>query len=178
MDFKYPNEYLGWLYYQYLLITGIYVLEPWEQSIFNSVLFSSMAMVIYTPYVFVPVHVRLAIKLFCGEQPETCVYADSHKLSSGWIDGWIAGGREIGNEKPLPTHSHPRLSRTTILYYLLSKRSLSLGCFREIFWQYTSHYPRYYTVHHCTLLSHLCCKTPCLFLFFFNHFITCHGPDL
>uniref|UniRef100_A0A8K9XZH4 Serine palmitoyltransferase small subunit B n=1 Tax=Oncorhynchus mykiss TaxID=8022 RepID=A0A8K9XZH4_ONCMY len=57
MDFKYPNEYLGWLYYQYLLITGIYVLEPWEQSIFNSVLFSSMAMVIYTPYVFVPVHI-------------------------------------------------------------------------------------------------------------------------
>nr|XP_029535874.1 serine palmitoyltransferase small subunit B-like [Oncorhynchus nerka] len=77
MDFKYPKEYLGWLYYQYLLITGIYsalyVLEPWEQSIFNSVLFSSMAMVIYTPYVFVPVHVRLALKFFCGEQPESTV---------------------------------------------------------------------------------------------------------
>ncbi|XP_055736989.1 serine palmitoyltransferase small subunit B-like [Salvelinus fontinalis] len=74
MDFKYLKEYLGWLYYQYLLITGIYVLEPWEQSIFNSVLFSSMAMVIYTSYTFVPVHVRLAHKFFsgiCGEQPES-----------------------------------------------------------------------------------------------------------
>lgn len=73
-DFKYLKEYLGWLYYQYLLITGIYVLEPWEQSIFNSVLFSSMAMVIYTSYVFVPVHVCLALKFFCGicgEQPES-----------------------------------------------------------------------------------------------------------
>lgn len=73
MDFKYLKEYLGWLYYQYLLITGIYVLEPWEKSIFNSVLFSSMAMVIYASYAFVPVHVRLALKFFsgiCGEQPE------------------------------------------------------------------------------------------------------------
>uniref|UniRef100_A0A8C7D9I9 Serine palmitoyltransferase small subunit B n=1 Tax=Oncorhynchus kisutch TaxID=8019 RepID=A0A8C7D9I9_ONCKI len=64
----------GWLYYQYLLITGIYVLEPWEQSIFNSVFFSSVAMVIYTSYAFVPVHVRLALKFFsgiCGEQPES-----------------------------------------------------------------------------------------------------------
>ncbi|KAM9442466.1 uncharacterized protein ACWYII_014461 [Salvelinus alpinus] len=74
MDFKYLKEYLDWLYYQYLLITGIYVLEPWEQSIFNSVLFSSMAMVIYTSYAFVPVHVCLAHKFFsgiCGEQPES-----------------------------------------------------------------------------------------------------------
>ncbi|XP_070292945.1 serine palmitoyltransferase small subunit B-like [Salvelinus sp. IW2-2015] len=71
MDFQYLKEYLGWLYYQYLLITGIYVLEPWEQSIFNSVLFSSMTMVIYTSYVFVPVHVRLAHNFFCGKQPES-----------------------------------------------------------------------------------------------------------
>ncbi|XP_041733004.1 serine palmitoyltransferase small subunit B [Coregonus clupeaformis] len=74
MVLKYLKEYLSWLYYQYLLITGIYVLEPWEQSIFNSVLFSSMAMVIYTSYVFVPVHVCLALEFLsgiCGEQPES-----------------------------------------------------------------------------------------------------------
>lgn len=58
------RENMGWLYYQYLLITGIYVLEPWEQFVFNTVLFTMVAMVIYTSYVFVPVHVRLALEFF------------------------------------------------------------------------------------------------------------------
>ncbi|KAF7218499.1 serine palmitoyltransferase small subunit B isoform X1 [Nothobranchius furzeri] len=66
MNFKNVREYLAWLYYQYLLITGIYVLEPWEKSIFNSVFFSAIAMVIYTSYVFVPIHVRLALEFFSG----------------------------------------------------------------------------------------------------------------
>lgn len=66
MSFKNMREYLAWLYYQYLLITGIYVLEPWEKSIFNSVFFSAIAMVIYTSYVFVPIHVRLALEFFSG----------------------------------------------------------------------------------------------------------------
>ncbi|CAL9684050.1 unnamed protein product [Knipowitschia caucasica] len=66
MDFKNLREYLAWLYYQYLLITGIYVLEPWEKSIFNSVLFSAIAMAIYTSYVFVPIHLRLALEFFSG----------------------------------------------------------------------------------------------------------------
>ncbi|XP_053278890.1 serine palmitoyltransferase small subunit B [Pleuronectes platessa] len=66
MIFKNLREYLAWLYYQYLLITGIYVLEPWEKSIFNSILFSAIAMVIYTSYVFVPIHVRLALEFFSG----------------------------------------------------------------------------------------------------------------
>ena len=74
MNFKNLLEYLAWLYYQYLLITGIYVLEPWEKSIFNSILFSAIAMVIYTSYVFVPIHVRLALEFFSGifgGQPES-----------------------------------------------------------------------------------------------------------
>ena len=74
MNFKNFREYLAWLYYQYLLITGIYVLEPWEKSIFNSILFSAIAMVIYTSYVFVPIHVRLALEFFSGifgGQPES-----------------------------------------------------------------------------------------------------------
>uniref|UniRef100_A0AAR2JU27 Serine palmitoyltransferase small subunit B n=1 Tax=Pygocentrus nattereri TaxID=42514 RepID=A0AAR2JU27_PYGNA len=57
MDVKNMREYMGWLYYQYLLITGIYVLEPWEKSIFNTVLFTMVAMVVYTSYVFVPIHI-------------------------------------------------------------------------------------------------------------------------
>ena len=76
MTFKNMWEYLAWLYYQYLLITGIYVLEPWEKSIFNSILFSAIVMVIYTSYVFVPIHVRLALKFFSGMfggQPESTV---------------------------------------------------------------------------------------------------------
>ncbi|XP_076837072.1 serine palmitoyltransferase small subunit B isoform X1 [Brachyhypopomus gauderio] len=76
MDVKNMCDYLGWLYYQYLLITGIYVLEPWEKSIFNTVLFTMVAMVVYTSYVFVPIHVRLALEFFsglCGEQPESTV---------------------------------------------------------------------------------------------------------
>uniref|UniRef100_A0A672Q6P7 Serine palmitoyltransferase small subunit B n=1 Tax=Sinocyclocheilus grahami TaxID=75366 RepID=A0A672Q6P7_SINGR len=68
MDMKNMREYMGWLYYQYLLITGIYVLEPWEQSIFNTLLFTMVAMVIYTSYVFVPIHVRLALE-FCMISP-------------------------------------------------------------------------------------------------------------
>ncbi|AWO98922.1 putative serine palmitoyltransferase small subunit B-like [Scophthalmus maximus] len=74
MNFKNLREYLAWLYYQYLLITGIYVLEPWEKSLFNSILFSAIAMVIYTSYVFVPIHVLLALEFFSGifgGQPES-----------------------------------------------------------------------------------------------------------
>ncbi|MBN3299735.1 serine palmitoyltransferase small subunit B [Amia ocellicauda] len=66
MDVKNLKEYLCWAYYQYLLITGIYVLEPWEQSIFNTVLFTMIAMVVYTSYVFIPIHVRLALEFFSG----------------------------------------------------------------------------------------------------------------
>ncbi|KAL4647648.1 serine palmitoyltransferase small subunit B isoform X1 [Arapaima gigas] len=76
MDVKNLKDYLHWLYYQYLLITGIYVLEPWEQSIFNTVLLTMVAMIIYTSYVFVPIHVRLAFEFFsglCGGQPESTV---------------------------------------------------------------------------------------------------------
>ncbi|XP_076139046.1 serine palmitoyltransferase small subunit B [Alosa pseudoharengus] len=74
MDVKNMREYLGWLYYQYLLVTGIYVLEPWEKSIFNAVLVTMVAMVIYTSYVFVPIHVCLALQFFsglCGGQHES-----------------------------------------------------------------------------------------------------------
>ncbi|XP_057207727.1 serine palmitoyltransferase small subunit B-like [Triplophysa rosa] len=66
VNMKTMREYVSWLYYQYLLITGIYVLEPWEKSIFNAVLFTMVAMVVYTSYVFVPIHMRLALEFFSG----------------------------------------------------------------------------------------------------------------
>ncbi|XP_044148444.1 serine palmitoyltransferase small subunit B [Bufo gargarizans] len=76
MDVKHIKEYLSWLYYQYLLITCSYVLEPWEQTIFNTVLLTTIAMVIYSSYIFIPIHVRLAVGFFSdifGGQHESTV---------------------------------------------------------------------------------------------------------
>ncbi|XP_053564996.1 serine palmitoyltransferase small subunit B [Bombina bombina] len=76
MDVKRIKEYLSWLYYQYLLITCSYVLEPWEQSIFNTVLLTVIAMVVYSSYVFIPIHIQFAMEFFAhifGEQQESTV---------------------------------------------------------------------------------------------------------
>lgn len=66
MDMKGLKDTLAWLYYQYLLITCSYVLEPWEQTIFNSFLLIIVAMVLYTSYVFIPIHICLALEFFSG----------------------------------------------------------------------------------------------------------------
>ncbi|XP_010210236.1 PREDICTED: serine palmitoyltransferase small subunit B [Tinamus guttatus] len=74
MDIKRVKDYFYWLYFQYLLITCSYVLEPWERSMFDTILVTVLAMVLYTAYVFVPIHVRLAFEFFSqmfGSQPET-----------------------------------------------------------------------------------------------------------
>ncbi|XP_008838443.2 serine palmitoyltransferase small subunit B isoform X1 [Nannospalax galili] len=69
MDFKRVKEYFAWLYYQYQIITCCAVMEPWEQSMFNTILLTIVAMVVYTAYVFIPIHIRLAWEFFskiCG----------------------------------------------------------------------------------------------------------------
>ncbi|XP_015262733.1 PREDICTED: serine palmitoyltransferase small subunit B isoform X2 [Gekko japonicus] len=74
MDLKRVKDYIYWLYYQYLLISCSYVLEPWEQSMFNTVIITVVGMVVYTAYVFIPIHVRLAFEFFSqmfGSQPES-----------------------------------------------------------------------------------------------------------
>ncbi|XP_068056304.1 serine palmitoyltransferase small subunit B isoform X1 [Anomalospiza imberbis] len=76
MDVKRVKDYLYWLYYQYQLVTCSYVLEPWEQSMFHTITVTVLAMVVYTAYVFVPIHVRLALQFFSqifGPQPESAV---------------------------------------------------------------------------------------------------------
>ncbi|XP_061227649.1 serine palmitoyltransferase small subunit B isoform X1 [Neopsephotus bourkii] len=76
MDIKHVKDYIYWLYYQYLLITCSYVLEPWERSMFHTITVTVFAMVVYTAYVFVPIHVRLAFEFFSqlfGGQPESTV---------------------------------------------------------------------------------------------------------
>ncbi|XP_027503261.1 serine palmitoyltransferase small subunit B isoform X1 [Chiroxiphia lanceolata] len=76
MDVKRVKDYIYWLYYQYLLVTCSYVLEPWEQSMFHTITVTVVAMVVYTAYVFVPIHVRLALEFFSqifGAQPDGAV---------------------------------------------------------------------------------------------------------
>ncbi|NWJ08540.1 SPTSB palmitoyltransferase, partial [Crypturellus undulatus] len=76
MDFKRVKDYFYWLYFQYLLITCSYVLEPWERSMFDTILVTVLAMVLYTAYVFIPIHVRLAFEFFSqmfGGQPESTI---------------------------------------------------------------------------------------------------------
>ncbi|XP_057277742.1 serine palmitoyltransferase small subunit B isoform X1 [Pezoporus wallicus] len=76
MDIKHVKDYIYWLYYQYLLITCSYVLEPWERSMFHTITVTVFAMVVYTAYVFVPIHIRLAFEFFSqlfGGQPESTV---------------------------------------------------------------------------------------------------------
>ncbi|XP_038272515.1 serine palmitoyltransferase small subunit B [Dermochelys coriacea] len=76
MDIKHAKDYLYWLYYQYLLITCCYVLEPWEQSMFHTIFITVFAMVLYTAYVFIPIHIHLAFEFFSqlfGDQRESTV---------------------------------------------------------------------------------------------------------
>uniref|UniRef100_A0A4X1VFE1 Serine palmitoyltransferase small subunit B n=1 Tax=Sus scrofa TaxID=9823 RepID=A0A4X1VFE1_PIG len=74
MDFKGVKDYFSWLYYQYQIISCCAVLEPWEQSMFNTILLTIFAMVVYTAYVFIPIHIRLAWEFFskiCGYQEDS-----------------------------------------------------------------------------------------------------------
>ncbi|XP_053160950.1 serine palmitoyltransferase small subunit B [Hemicordylus capensis] len=76
IDLKRVKDYIYWLYYQYLLVTCSCVLEPWEQSMFHIITITIVAMVVYTAYVFIPIHVRLAFAFFSqifGSQPESTV---------------------------------------------------------------------------------------------------------
>lgn len=80
MDFKSVKEYLAWLYYQYQIISCCAVLEPWEQSMFNTILLTIVAMVVYTAYVFIPIHIRLAWEFFS----KICGYHSSISTWSLW----------------------------------------------------------------------------------------------
>ncbi|XP_051723631.1 serine palmitoyltransferase small subunit A [Ctenopharyngodon idella] len=55
---------LSWFYYQYLLVTALYMLEPWERTIFNSLLITVAAMAVYTGYVFMPQHIMAILHYF------------------------------------------------------------------------------------------------------------------
>ncbi|XP_043851345.1 serine palmitoyltransferase small subunit B [Dromiciops gliroides] len=64
MNIRYVKDYFAWLYYQYTIISCCAVLEPWERSMFNTILLTIVGMVVYTAYVFIPIHIRLAWEFF------------------------------------------------------------------------------------------------------------------
>ncbi|XP_005376999.2 PREDICTED: serine palmitoyltransferase small subunit A [Chinchilla lanigera] len=55
---------MSWFYYQYLLVTALYMLEPWERTVFNSMLVSVVGMALYTGYVFIPQHIMAILHYF------------------------------------------------------------------------------------------------------------------
>ncbi|GLD69127.1 serine palmitoyltransferase small subunit A [Lates japonicus] len=60
---------LSWFYYQYLLVTALYMLEPWERTVFNSLLISVAGMAVYTGYVFMPQHIMAILHYFESVSP-------------------------------------------------------------------------------------------------------------
>ncbi|KAL3984934.1 hypothetical protein ACH3XW_36530 [Acanthocheilonema viteae] len=43
------SSIFSWYYRQYCLVTGLYMLEPWERSLFNCVVFSICAFLFLLP---------------------------------------------------------------------------------------------------------------------------------
>ncbi|NXE95571.1 SPTSB palmitoyltransferase, partial [Menura novaehollandiae] len=63
MDVKRTQDYLYWLFCQFELITCSYLMEPWEKVLFYTFNLAMAALLLYTAYVFVAVHVSSAFQL-------------------------------------------------------------------------------------------------------------------
>uniref|UniRef100_UPI00358E3FD8 serine palmitoyltransferase small subunit A n=1 Tax=Myxine glutinosa TaxID=7769 RepID=UPI00358E3FD8 len=61
MVFRRTKEIICYYYLQYLLLTALYMLEPWERMAFTSFLIAVLAMSVYTAYVFLPLHISAAL---------------------------------------------------------------------------------------------------------------------
>nr|XP_056706238.1 serine palmitoyltransferase small subunit B-like [Euleptes europaea] len=53
-----------WFYFQYLLITCCIDMEPWEQIVVHTIFATTFTMLVFTAYVFIPAHLRLAFRFF------------------------------------------------------------------------------------------------------------------
>ncbi|XP_060096887.1 serine palmitoyltransferase small subunit B-like [Heteronotia binoei] len=53
-----------WFYFQYLLLSCCVDLEPWEQIVIHVFTATSITMLVFTAYVFIPIHLRLAFRFF------------------------------------------------------------------------------------------------------------------
>ncbi|KAJ1985212.1 hypothetical protein H4R34_000171 [Dimargaris verticillata] len=50
--------------YRYEVTTGLYMMEPWEKTIFNSILIVSVCFSLYTAYVYLPSYLQnLGVKI-------------------------------------------------------------------------------------------------------------------
>uniref|UniRef100_A0A803TBY4 Serine palmitoyltransferase small subunit B n=1 Tax=Anolis carolinensis TaxID=28377 RepID=A0A803TBY4_ANOCA len=78
MDLKRIKDSIHFWYFQYLLVTCCYGLLPWEQCIINSIIFIVVAMVVYTAYVFIPIHIRLAFEFLSQMLQFHCLLANAH----------------------------------------------------------------------------------------------------
>ncbi|KAI9486187.1 MAG: hypothetical protein EXX96DRAFT_516059 [Benjaminiella poitrasii] len=55
MDSKRVSTYFSTLLYQYELQTALYMLEPWEKALFNTIVLSIISLSFVTMYQYTPV---------------------------------------------------------------------------------------------------------------------------
>lgn len=56
--------YLQWMYLVYCVNLGLYMLDPWERTLFNTGLLLMVSMSLYTAYAFLPIHVYAMLAHF------------------------------------------------------------------------------------------------------------------
>ncbi|KAI3632630.1 hypothetical protein MIR68_009736 [Amoeboaphelidium protococcarum] len=54
-------KWLKTKYYQYELWTALYMLEPWEKAIFNSVILAGLLLTLYTVYMYLPEYAHYCV---------------------------------------------------------------------------------------------------------------------
>lgn len=57
-------EYFQWMYLVYCVNLGLYMLDAWERTLFNTCLVLMVSMSLYTTYAFLPVHVHAMLSYF------------------------------------------------------------------------------------------------------------------
>ncbi|XP_008575446.1 PREDICTED: serine palmitoyltransferase small subunit A-like [Galeopterus variegatus] len=80
-------KHMSWFYDQYLLVTVLYMLEPWERTVFNSMLVSVVGMALYTGCVFMAQHI-MAILYYLEIVPSGCIYVvekDDHQQFQDYV---------------------------------------------------------------------------------------------
>lgn len=58
-----PTNIISWLYLQYLIVSGLYMLERWERIIVNLLLLLFLFMIGYSAYRIVPGNVKFVLWL-------------------------------------------------------------------------------------------------------------------
>ncbi|KAK6181067.1 serine palmitoyltransferase small subunit A [Patella vulgata] len=67
-------SYISFWYFQYTLVTSLYMLEPTERRIFNTILVAVLAMFFYTSCLFLPGHLMMMlhfVRYICGYDNST-----------------------------------------------------------------------------------------------------------